>query len=507
MRYFNTSGPNIPAQHYTLPRTALVARGMKLVESARYFTIWAPRQTGKSTYFELLKLQLEEQGYRVVRAGMEKAMHATMTGLLQNLTLNFQEAGLEAPEFEDLNNFVNFVETLNGPKVVFIIDEIEALNPALFGPFLHALRHLYHSRTRHCLKSVILVGVSNIVGVVEDNASPFNIADNLNVPYFTNEEVYELLGQHESETGQIFEREVIAKIADVTACQPGLVNGFAQQLIERYPDKNPLDMADYLKVEDWYLTETIDKNISNIINKARRYRPFVEGLLFGEQEVPFNINREEIKVLATNGLIEKDSNGNVTFRVPLYRKCLHAAFYPYTNGERGRLTKEISADDYFLPDGSINFPKWIGNYKAWVQRRSFKYFREKDKDGNYLSLKEAALVYSFETYVAAFLDEYGGKSYLEPHVGLGRSDLLINMKDHEYIIEFKVYGGRASFLKGKKQLAYYCQKNGLTQGEYLVFVPKNIRIPVEVNEIPKKEENTGVVIRPWLVYYDEDTDF
>ncbi|MDQ1351349.1 MAG: hypothetical protein QG657_1651, partial [Acidobacteriota bacterium] len=53
-RYFNTSGPNIPTKHYTLYRADLVEKGIQLVKGERYFTIWAPRQTGKSTYFLLL---------------------------------------------------------------------------------------------------------------------------------------------------------------------------------------------------------------------------------------------------------------------------------------------------------------------------------------------------------------------------------------------------------------------------------------------------------------------
>jgi len=64
------------------------------------------------------------------------------------------------------------------------------------------------------------VGVSNIVGIIQDNASPFNIADNLNVPYFTKDEVFELLGQHETETGQLFEDKVKDKIYQITAGQP-----------------------------------------------------------------------------------------------------------------------------------------------------------------------------------------------------------------------------------------------------------------------------------------------
>ncbi len=63
---------------------------------------------------------------------------------------------------------------------------------------------------------------------MSDNASPFNVADNLNVPYFTDDEVLELLAQHETETGQIFDEKVKQKISQITANQPGLVNGFAK---------------------------------------------------------------------------------------------------------------------------------------------------------------------------------------------------------------------------------------------------------------------------------------
>jgi hypothetical protein len=50
----------------------------------------------------------------------------------------------------------------------------------------------------------------------------------LNVPYFTNTETKELLEQHTTETGQVFTDDVISKISEVTANQPGLVNGFAK---------------------------------------------------------------------------------------------------------------------------------------------------------------------------------------------------------------------------------------------------------------------------------------
>ncbi len=64
---------------------------------------------------------------------------------------------------------------------------------------------------------MILVGVANITGVVQDNASPFNIADSLEIPYFTREEVWNLYGQHEAETGQKFASEVKDKVFHITA--------------------------------------------------------------------------------------------------------------------------------------------------------------------------------------------------------------------------------------------------------------------------------------------------
>ncbi len=54
MRSFNTSEPNILEKHYTLPRLGLIEKGKELVYNDRYFTIWAPRQAGRSTYFRLL---------------------------------------------------------------------------------------------------------------------------------------------------------------------------------------------------------------------------------------------------------------------------------------------------------------------------------------------------------------------------------------------------------------------------------------------------------------------
>jgi hypothetical protein len=504
MRYFNTSGPNNPHEHYTLMRPKLMAEGLEKVRRNRYFTIWAPRQTGKSTFFQLLTTELIANGYKVAHCNFENYKDAVLSSFLEALQGRLESGWGTDFSGNDLHQTFDAIAKIKDQRFVLIIDEVEGINPAFFGQFLHSIRNAYHSRAEHSLKSVILVGVSNIIGVVQDNASPFNIADNLLVPYFTDEETRELLGQHEAETGQIFDPSVIAKISEITANQPGLVNGFALKLTEDYPTKPVLTYDDYLKAEDWYLTEVIDKNISNIINKAQQYRPFVERLLFTDTKVKFQINREDIKLLSVNGIIKKDADGNVAFWVPLYKKSLHAAFFPYLNGEADRIRGSFILEDYFTEGGQFLIDKIIDSYKTYALRRRFRYFREKDKNGNYITLKEATLIYSLEAFMTAFLGMVAGKSYVEAHTGMGRTDLIVNVNNQEYVIEAKVYSDIVRFKDGKKQLATYAKSLSLTEAFYIVYVESEIKNP---NVKEATEDFDGVTIKTHLVHYNLETDF
>ena len=501
MRKFNTSGPNIPKKHYTIQRTGLIKKGIELVNDDRYFTIWAPRQTGKSTYFRQLAEELIKQNYEVVHLNVENYLDATKEIFLNILREHFEEqASIILNETKTFTKFEQEIRRIKKNKCILIIDEIEGLNPEFFGQFLHTIRNLYHSREKNCLKSVILVGVSNIVGVVNDNASPFNITDNLNVPYFTKNEVLKLLGQHENETKQLFEVNVKQKISEITANQPGLVNGFAKMLVENNPDKSVIDYNDYLKVEDWYLTEAIDKNFSNILNKAKEQRNFVERLLFTEDKILFEIDRTSIKLLHTNGLIRKDSEGYVTFWVPFYKKRLYKAFYPYTNGEKNEISLTHIPSDFY-ENNKFNILKFIDNYKNYVKRRGFKPFMEKDKNGNYKSIKESALIYSFETFISAIVHELSGKIYREADTGLGKSDMIINIDNQEYLIETKIYSGVKRFETGKNQLAYYADSLKLKNAVYLVYMAKRARKPETIRE--QTEIINNIKISTYLIEYDE----
>ena len=334
MREFNTSGPNNPEKHYTIFRTELVEAGKKLVKNKKYFTVWAPRQTGKSTWFKQLAGELEKEDYQIASINFENYRKANLDSFLKKLIGEMNRFWGISLKKMPLSDVFYTLENISDKKLVLIIDEVEGINSDYFGDFLHNIRSLYHTRDFHGLHSVILIGVSNITGIIQDNASPFNIADNLAIPYFSNEDTQKLLGQHEKETGQLFEAKVKKKISEITANQPGLVNGFANQLVTRHPTKKILDYQDYLNVEKWYLTKVIDKNVANIIKIAKQHRNFVERLLFIDENIEFDINEPAIEQLHINGLIHWDKHDNVKFWVPLYQKRLFKSFYPHTNGEK-----------------------------------------------------------------------------------------------------------------------------------------------------------------------------
>ena len=502
-RYFNTSGPNIPAKHYTLFRSRLIHNGILKVRDERCFTIWAPRQTGKSTLFRQMAVELEKEGYKVCHINFENYRDASLESFLNTFIIELNRYWGTDFVYSELTVLFQNIRQIADRKFVLIIDEVEGINSDYLNGFLHSVRNLYHSRESHSLKSVILVGVSNITGIMQDNASPFNIADELNVPYFTDAETAELLGQHTQETGQTFAPEVLAKISEITANQPGLVNGFAKQMVDRNPEKTLIAVSDYEEVEEWYLTEAIDENVANILKIAEQNRRFLERLLFNEEEIPFEIDRPVIKTLHVNGLIKKDTDRNISFWVPLYRKRLFKALYPYSNGESKRMSESMFADSYLTSEGDINFDKLMESYRNHIRLRSFRPFREKDESGVYISIPEAAMLYSFETFISIFVQEIEGKMYRESIVSLGNSDLVINVRGKEFYIETKKYYSPRKFEKGKSQLAYYVKKAGLRQGVYIVFIRDSLHPDLPENQVQTIED---IVIKTYLIRYDEEKD-
>ena len=97
-----------------------------------------------------------------------------------------------------------------------------------------------------------------------------------------------------------------------------------------------------------------------------------ETIKTGTEKIPFEIDRESVKLLHTNGLIKDEGEGFVTFWVPFYKKRLYNAFYPYTNGEKADILRSIAVSELFDANNILNLDKLITG--TAYPLRSFSFF-------------------------------------------------------------------------------------------------------------------------------------
>ena len=476
MRTFCTEGPVDPERNYYVPREDMVDLGLQKVDDWRYFTLFAPRQAGKSTYYDFLlrRIQTCRPEYLGIWLTFEAFGQKTETTLLPAilrqiyLRLGHRDDDLGIPRPKDIEELSDFFVRLSEycqKDLVLIIDEIEGLsNLHALNLFLHSVRSIYHDRRQHRLRSVILVGVSNITGILQDSASPFNIADQINIPYFTFEETRDLLEQHTRETGQVFLPEVIRGIYDNTVGQPGLVNALARDLVEtRCSGMTEIGMTAFYQTLDAFLRVYIDKNISNVVNKARQYPEVMKQILF-DGPVNFYAYDERLSFLRVNGAIV-DQDGQCAVPVPIYKKCLYQTFKPLTNGnEEIRHFKDplISITNFLLPDGSLDMEKLLNRYAEYVRERGNIVF-----SGG--KAQEGVYHYNLDAYLSSFLDFLGGRVFPEVPEGGGRVDLLVLQGHQRWIVEVKRFDGPDKLERGKRQLSAYLLRSMLTVGYLVVF--------------------------------------
>jgi type II secretory pathway predicted ATPase ExeA len=493
MREFNTSGPCDPALHYTVMREALMLDAQKKVRKGRFLTLFAPRQAGKSTFFKLLLNELDKD-FITVWISFENLKTASKEAFYQELNHDLRRAldrknivselSIDGPI--TLKHF--FEKTSNPPKpIVLVIDEFEGIPDCVLSEVMHTFRQIYHQKEYYGLHSLILVGVSTLAELVVSEASPFNIAEELHIPYFSFEEVRSLIGQYTTESKQIFEAQVIKAIYDNTQGQPGLVCGLCGYLVEKLVTDRakPVTMEHYYQAQQHFLTERFDKNIINIVQKARNKKSFMLKLLFNEEPLPFSIHDSDIAFLYANGVIDK-GNGHTDILVPLYKKALITTFRPLINGETQYFinSPHETINQYLTPKGELNVNELLKAYRAYVRRRGFRAFDTEH-------LKEGAWHYSLDGFLYFFIQRLGGQTYVEVPSGRGRTDILIRYQGQSNLIETKVYSDNSYFKKGKGQLAEYLKSEALQEGYYVVFSQKHTE---------KDQLNSEEVIQGKLIY-------
>ena len=359
---FETQGPVSPDRNYVVRRSMEISDFVNRVKQGRYIVIFAPRQTGKTTFFRwaLDALTDEDLIYFPIKLDFEEYKNVGFSDFYNYLYQDirkeienvFQKRALVPSEslcqFLENTQIINHVSLrqffeklarkLDNQRIIIIIDEFDGIPQDVVSDFLHSLRRIYLSDPEsRCLFSLGIVGVKSITQLNYDRSiSPFNIQDEFALPNFTLEQVRELLAQYTNEVGQTIIPEVIEALHKQTAGQPFLVNRFAQILTDELniPKTETLQMEHFTQAHTRLLRER-NTNIDHLISNIRR-DPRFEGILMKivsyEKGIRFNLDNELIDELTTYGIISEGSDGMCKIVNPIYHHRIMQAFQPLING-------------------------------------------------------------------------------------------------------------------------------------------------------------------------------
>ena len=525
MKRFGTQGPVHPDRNYIVSRTEEINDFIGRIEDGRYIVVFAPRQTGKTTFFQraLEAFSSPESNYLPIQLNFEEYHDSHHSTFYNNLRQDiFDEIGKtlqkrNQPISDTLQNFINDADItehismrrffmrldeiirseFNINRIILIIDEFDGIPKGAISGFLHSLRRIYLSDSSYrCPHSVGIVGVKNIAQLNFDRSiSPFNVQDEFYLPNFSLEQVQDLLQQYTDEIRQSFDPIVVESIHKQTDGQPFLVNRLAQILTEELEisKTETISIQHFLQAHTQLLHES-NTNIEHLTTNVRR-NPKFESILMkvtaSEDSVPFNLRDELISELSTYGVIRKGTDGMCEIANPIYLYTILQTFKPTVNGlEQEYLPEDTNNGfhDYLNSDGHIQMGRLLDNFRDFIARAGYKILEVPDTP------QESVGRHLLLSYLEQFVKLVGGFMHIEVQTGRGRLDLLITHNQRKYIVETKVWRGKTRYDAGKRQLASYLNTEGATEGYYVVFDHRT-------NPDPRSEtdELDGYLIRSYVI--------
>ncbi|MCP4654232.1 MAG: ATP-binding protein, partial [bacterium] len=193
-RFFNTSGPCDPADHYMLPPEERLSEARRLIDMKRYFVVHAPRQTGKTTTIAALAASLNEEGrYAALLASCEKAqavgedidrgVDTVLRDIEQRATM-LPEA-LRPPAVETVGHIdgpsrleiylIRWAERSPRPLVLFL-DEIDSMKGNALISVLRQIRSGYPGRPARFPHAMALIGMRDVRDYKAGNGIEFGTA-------------------------------------------------------------------------------------------------------------------------------------------------------------------------------------------------------------------------------------------------------------------------------------------------------------------------------------------
>ena len=494
MRFFNTSGPVVAADHYCIPPLERLNLNeiRRLIRDKRYFVMHAPRQTGKTSGLLALRDLLNAEGdYRCVyvnveggqalREDVERVTRTILTELAsrarsigddflsEGWPVIFVESGPGAALREALTRWAEA-----SPKpLVLLIDEIDALIGDALLSVLRQLRAGYDRRPESFPQSVILCGVRDVrdyrirsssTNAIITGGSAFNIkARSLRLGDFSRDEVIALLAQHTEETGQVFTPAALETIWTQTQGQPWLVNALADETCfygEAAEDRSrPITAADILDAREQLILRR-ETHLDQLTDKLQeeRVRRVVEPLLSGAEQSAFSTR--DLEYVRDLGLVAQDTPLRIAN--PIYAEVVPREL---TYATQAGLVQDPAW--YVHADGSLDVEKLMAAFQTFFREHSEHWVGR-------FQYREAGPQLLLQAFLQRIVNS-GGR--IERQYGLGhmRTDLLMIWPQAErtrkFVIECKILHKslKRTIAEGLEKTAEYMDRCDAEKGHLVIF--------------------------------------
>jgi nitrogen regulatory protein PII-like uncharacterized protein len=519
MRRFHSYGPVDIDENYYAPREELIEKaytqliGYDPQKSGHYFTVWAPRQTGKTWIMQQILMRLKKDPrFHVLKINLEilkeeKNVSNVIGTIAEEIGggLNMNFTGIKNPKkFQEI-----FKKGSIEKPVILILDEFDAIVEKGINAIVGAFRNIYIQRRdesdkttgqkTYLLHGVALIGVRSVLGIDNEKGSPFNVQRSVHIPNLTFAEVEAMFKWYEKESGQKVEEAVVRTLYEETRGQPGLIGWFGELLTETYNhDMNkPITMYNF---EEAYAAATHilpNNNILNIISKVQKkpYDEKVIELFQTTEKTTFNFDNKELNYLYMNGVIDQEKVGHklyyVRFSCPFVQKRIFNYFSRQIFSHLGQLIHPLDAMKDAINEKTLYIPNIIKRYQAYLTKNHKIFFKNVPRRKDDMRIYEAIYHFNLFRYLYDLVGGMEVEVIPQFPTGNGKIDLILKYRGQIYALELKSFKDMYTFEKGIDQAAEYGRQMGLKEIFFLVFVELT---PEEAKQLEQDVEKPGIKV-------------
>ena len=529
MRRFSSYGPVNDKLHYYVPRKELIERGYTQLlgenpdEGGHYFTVWAPRQCGKTWIMREIFLKIKHDiRFISLVINLENYKYETDASQVMNeIAIKIGEGlGKSIPEISSPKQFQEiFKKDILEKPLILILDEFDALEESIITAIVSSFRSMYNTRQyeiekpsgqkTYLLHSVALIGVRSVLGIENPKGSPFNVQRSLHIPNLTFEEVKEMFHWYERESGQSIEPNVIEHLYKETNGQPGLTCWFGELLTEGFEFyKNdltkPITMNEFEKVYAGATYALPNNNIMNLISKAKekKNKTLLLKMFQTDEKLKFKFDNETMNAMYMNGLVAPEFEDGKTYYMKFPSQFVQKRLFNY-------FSDEYFSDMGTTVDPSIKLGRIITPDLLDIIGIMRLYQQYLDKNKNWLfkgaprrsdrRLFEAVFHFNLYAYLTSFF--YGTNVGVFPEfpTGNGKIDLIIRHNNLVYGIELKSFRNDAFFQQALVKAAQYGKQLGLAEIFFVSFIESIDEESRNTFEKPFEDTGTGVTVKPFFI--------